>query len=74
MTCPSFSDRDAALREQMAGRRMGEPKDEGPFWQRQRDMALGRIETPEPPSYGIPIVPITVFFGVVGLVGFALSL
>ena len=34
---PTFRDRDAALREEMAGRRMAEPKDEHAFWQEQRE-------------------------------------
>jgi hypothetical protein len=55
MTSPSFSDRDQDLREQMAGRRMAEPKDMDPFWQRQRELTLGRIETPEPIKVRAPL-------------------
>lgn len=75
MTSPSFSDRDAALREQMMGPptaqqhlRESMRRETDPRWD------LLPIEKPEPPSYGVPWAPLMVVAGIVCLVFAALSI
>lgn len=69
MTSPSFSDRDAALREQMAGRRMAEPTDECAFWQEQRE--LKRLPIVDP-IFRRRLPPLWLWLMAVPLVGVAL--